>query len=389
MAALWFLLSVVVVLLALRRQAIPLLSTYGIFLAFQCLYNLIPWVSVEALGLDADAINQQVLLSSTANIAFAVAIRFFYRKYDLPQQHLPPKEKSREYVLTCFPLFFITAILCYFWGWHVFAQSVSQSAIALAGGGMMSVAAWAKHACVASYLYYIGRFRLDRYSMILLAGLLVVATIDGSRTDIFPILVLTLMVWQSVKKVSTSRILAVFVVCISALMALRGFLIGATGLDAVVGPLVVEGSMGSYSSVQSIYAVQHMTSPPYLYGVGSMETWVQGISGTIIGDFAPLGGVYYVAQAVANFGYFGPVIETFCFGWLLAISEKWKQRKVLLYSAFTSTVGILFVKTEISNSVKLLISLLFFLAMFDFLHRLRVMLRHPPVKQSIAPLVSG
>ena len=70
---------------------------------------------------------------------------------------------------------------------------------------MRSVAAYAKHACIACYLYYIARYRLDRYSMILLTGLLVIVAVDGSRNNIFPVLALTLMLWQSVKRYIQER----------------------------------------------------------------------------------------------------------------------------------------------------------------------------------------
>ena len=63
--------------------------------------------------------------------------------------------------------------------------------------------------------------------------------------------------------------------------------------------------MAPYSSIQSIYAIQHMSNPPYLYGIGFMDTWVEGISGVIVGGFSPLGGNYYVAEAVADFRYPG------------------------------------------------------------------------------------
>ena len=380
MVAYWFSLSVVIALLVLRYRKIPLLSPYGIFLAFQCLYNLIPLASVKVLGLDVDAINQQVFLSTTANIAFALAIGLFYKEYDFPQQPFVPKRRSRQYILACFPLFLITCVLCYFWGWHVFVQSLSQSGIALEGGGMRSVTAYAKHACIACYLYYLGRYRLDRYSMVLLAGLLVIVAVDGSRNNIFPVLVLTLMLWQSVKKIPTGKILTIFVICIAVLMGLRGVIIGATGLDTIAGPFVVEGAMAPYSSIQSIYAIQHMSSPPYLYGIGSMGTWEKGITGVIVGAFTPIGGFYYIAEAVADFGYYGPVIETFCFGWLLTRSEKWKRQRPLLYFAFISTVGIVFVKSQISNGVKLFIAVSFFLAIISLLHRLKMLLRQHSLK---------
>ena len=124
----------------LRHRKIPFVSPYGVFLAFQCLYNLIPWftvnvnVNVNVLGLDADAINQQVFLSTTSNLAFALAIGIFYKEYDFPQQPFVPKRKSRRYVLACFPIVLITIVLCYFWGWHVFVQSVCNREFRSKGG---------------------------------------------------------------------------------------------------------------------------------------------------------------------------------------------------------------------------------------------------------------
>ncbi len=357
--------SVLLVLAVLYRRQIPLISPYGIFIAFQCLYNLLPWAFRGLPGLDLDAVDEQLIIATVANVVFAIIIATGYRRYDFLPVLPATKRSRRRYIIACLPLFVTTAILCHFFGWHIFAVPGSV----VATGGMASVTAYFKHFCVATFLYYLIRYGIDRYAILLLSGLAVITAIDGARTDLFPVLVIFLMFWQGHKATSQWKLITFFGIGVVLLVVIRGLLIGTSGIDLVFRPIVAEGILGASSSIQSIFAVQHMAQPPYLFGFGSLDSWIAGIDPWIIGDFAPLGGFYYVADGVANFGYFGPILETAAFAWILCKSEKWRQTRPLIYLAFMSSFGLLFTKVHLVNGIKLFLAELAFLTILSFISR--------------------
>ena len=359
-----FSMSVVLVLVAMYRHQIPLISPYGIFVAFQCLYNLLPWAFRGLPGLDQRAVDQQLIIAAVSDIAFAIVIAVSYRKPEFQLFLSATRGKRRRYTILCLPLFVVTAVLCHYFGWHIFADPGAAT------GGMASVTEYFKHFSVACFLYYLIRYGVDRYTVLLLSGLTVIMVIDGARTDLFPVLVIALMFWHG-SAVSQWKLIAVFAVGISLLLAMRGFLIHSSGINILFAPVVAEGLLGASSSIQSIFAVQHMLHPPYLFGIGSLDSWVAGINPWIIGDFAPYGGFYYVADGVANFGYAGPILETAVFAWVLCRSEKWKQSSPLIYLAFMSSIGLLFTKVHLVNGIKLFLAELLFLSLIELFRKSR------------------
>jgi hypothetical protein len=379
--------SLFLVVLVFAWRRVPLVSAYGMFLAFQGLYNLVPWYTNSLFPglfpLDPDVISTQLVLASTANLAFAVAVALFYRQVELRAREIPAPVIGRRYLLWSMPLFLITAVLCHYYGWHTFAAIGSADETTAA----TSLTAYAKHACIATYLYAIYRFEIGRTTWFLFFAIIVIMSIDGGRTGFFPIIVVTLMMWQAKSHVSIVKIALVFLVAVALLQVIRGILLGNTGIDLVAGPFFTEGYMGSFSSRQSITAIQNMSEPPYQFGIGSIENWSKDIYPRIPGEFAPLGGHYFVAEAVAHFGYFGPALFAFVFGCVLSYSEQWKRTHALVYLAFTATIGILFVKTPLLVESKLFLAQLLFLLLLEAMHRYRKVvewsaariLAHPPV----------
>jgi hypothetical protein len=241
----------------------------------------------------------------------------------------------------------VTAVFCYFYGWHTFASVTADAATT-----ENSATSYLKTASIAVYLYSICRFGIGRTSWLLFSGLIAIMLIDGGRTSFFPAIVLTLMFWQSGYGIKTRNIIFFFIGAVILMQLVRGFLIKNSGLDLILGPFVSEGFMSSYSTRQSIYAVLHMSDPPFQFGVGSFEKWAHDIDPYTPGEFAPMGGVYFIGEAVANFGYAGPAIFAFVFGCVLTFLEQWKRRKKFLYVAFNGTIGVLFAKTSLMGEMK-------------------------------------
>lgn len=367
--------SILLAVLCLRLRKIPLVSPYGMFIAFQCLYNVVPWVAGLMLPLafdvDPDVIRVQLWLSASANVAFAL-VALIPR---IPHPLLEDREflndrAAMHYLWWSLPVFLIAAVLCHFYGWHTFVSAANVDE----GTVMNQLASYSKHACVAVQLYAITRFGMRRLTWLLFFALMALMIIDGSRTDFFPVIVINLMLWQEVRKVKLGKLATILALGLVLMQVVRGVVVGNTGFDMVGGPFLTEAYMGSFATRQSISAIQRMTDPPYQLGVGSVDTWAKVIYDRIPGKFAPLGGFYFETEAIAHFGYFGPAIFAFAFGLLLRLSERWKRGHPLFYLAFLASAGILFVKTPLLNSAKLMISCLFFLAVIYWLGRARRLL---------------
>jgi hypothetical protein len=76
LALLLFLCSLLFLLWVSRRQSVEAISPYWVFVAFQCLYNLVPWVTSQldlpAMRLLSDraVIDTQLVLSTVSNFCF-------------------------------------------------------------------------------------------------------------------------------------------------------------------------------------------------------------------------------------------------------------------------------------------------------------------------------
>jgi hypothetical protein len=394
-AILLFLGSVVLLLGVARVKKIPFISPYGIFLVFQCLYNLVPFcISLTGLGMDRQAILAQLVLAASANVTFALAFWIWYRPNGLPRPQPGLKSGRLNYLLILFPVFLGTLLLCHLYGWHTFA---SADAAGVPGGAPYTITAYSKHFFIACYLYYIYKFGLDRYAWYLFVGVLVVMGVDGGRTDFFPAIVLTLMIWREQSKTSRLKLVLLCSIGLFAVVAARSLVISGGSAVAKFGATIfTEGTMGSYPCTQSIYALQHSGRElPYSFGAsyivdpllwilpqgGSgtggdtfLSRWVDAIYGVIPGEFAPMGGFYYMAEAIAAFGWGGPAIVAFVFGALITSMERNKQRFPLLYLAFMSTVGLLFVKTIFGNVFKLFVVQLIFLVAFNQVRKVKALL---------------
>jgi len=91
-----FLCSLLFLLCIARARAVETISLYWVFVSFQCLYNLAPWVTsyldVPVLSLLSDhaVIDTQLILSAISNGCFGIVYWAFYRKPPLA----PPRNES-------------------------------------------------------------------------------------------------------------------------------------------------------------------------------------------------------------------------------------------------------------------------------------------------------
>lgn len=340
--------SIALVLICLWAKRIPLISPYGMFVGFQCLYNVVPYFAGGIYSLDPDAIQVQLVLAAVSNVAFSVAVLWFYRHREFVFDETTTQRSAVRYYLCCVPLFLVALILCRFWGWHTFVSAGSSE-----GGSLMtSITAHVKHLTVVAYLYSLYRFGLSRVTAMGFVAVLLLMFVDGGRTNFFSAIVLTLMLWQAKSRIPQWKVLGAFVFLVAAMQVVRSAVVGGSTLLSLVGPLVTEGCMADYSTLQSIAVVQTMPHPPYLYLWGSLDSWIHDARLYMPGEFAPLGGIYYISEAMARLGYAGPPLFSFLFGWLLCRAERWKVNRQILYLAFMNTIGLLFVKSNFEAEIK-------------------------------------
>jgi len=412
MAIGFFILSLLFLIVVSVRRAINILSLYWIFAGFQCLYNITPWiVSVQSfqsftLLTDSSVIGTQLWLAASANICFGTVFLAFYKEVpfvarvygDLPH-------KRRNFVLAVIPVFVLICVLCAKYGWNALAVGMATGAVNPNPGGMYGLAVDAKFLYIGIYLYYLYRFGLDKGAWTLFGGNVVILAIDGGRTTFLPVALVTLILYreQTSKSAKRFKLYLLTILGVGISIAARAVVLnGDSGIVKMMIPITVEGTMGAYPSLQSIYAIQHHANDSFTYGGSYLidpivwtffphgelrerlqffGPWTRNVGSGIPEDFAPAGGFYYVSEAVAAFSYAGPAIVTAAFALFLVWIERLKRRYPLVYTTAASTLGVMFVKYVFAGAFKMFVIELAIAYTFVGIHRLRVFLgRTSPVR---------
>ncbi len=381
-----------------RRRAIGVLSLYWVFVAFQCLYNLTPWIICQlnppamVLLSDRAVIYTQLTLSAVSNLCFGCVFLAFYKNDPLRTFRSPSfPRQHRNFIALALPVFLLTCVLCAKYGWNQFATGAELGN----PGGMFSVTAYLKDVFVAVYVYYLYRFGIDRWGWVLFAENAIVMFIDGARTTFLPVAVVTCLVYAAqLSRAQRRRVYVLAVLGVFASIAARSIILSkqSTSLQNLIAPVAVEGTMGAYSSLQAIFAVQHRANSGYTYGASYvidplvellprgdlrdsgqfLTNWEHEIDMGIPDKFAPMGGFYYQAEAIAAFSYLGPPLITSLFAAALVWMERIKNRHLLVYLVWAGTIGVLFVKTNFANDFKIFLTELLVAGGLAAVHRYRV-----------------
>jgi len=400
MALVAFLISILFLWLVARRKGIGLLSAYGIFAAFQMLYNLAP-ASAKALGadtltllLDSAAVNTQLLLAASANVCFGIVHAVYYRKPLLKYDSGSSQERQkRNYVLWSVLPFLLGYIMVMKYGWN--ALTVINPGVKEAAGGMFVLTAYIKNCLVALYVYYLYRFGVDKWAWVLLGAHTVLVVLDGARTTFLPIAFLTLLLFdhQGASKLQKRKLYALALCGLSISIAARSLSLEGGSLLARIGaPVTSEGLFGAYPSLQAIHVLSQDSHPRLTYGASYIldpiiwivpqgdtrsgnlifHSWATEAASSLQEDFGPMGGFYYVAEAVAAFSYAGPAIITTLFASVLIWVERNVQKHRLLFVTWMPTFGILFAKMVFGNLFKLFLVQLMFVSVFVVVRKYRI-----------------
>lgn len=402
-----FIASILFLVYVGHRRHIGLLSMYGVFVMFHLLYNVVPFMLLNnfvgfSLYSDPDVVFTQLWMSSASSFCFGIVYLFFFRDTPAAKAPLLPERMRRRYFFLAVPVFVLACTLASIYGWRELTSAVGTDQAAPTGV-MFTITAYVKYWCVGIYLYYLYRFGLDKWAWALMGMHVVLMLIDNSRLTFLPILLFTLIILNSsVKGKRKRKVYALAFLGIALSIFVRAVL-GPNQGDRVaqaIAPIVVEGGLGDYATLQSIYIMKHGTQSNFLYGstyildplawlapqgplrdsVSQLHGYTEANSKFLTENYAPWGGYYYLAEAVLNFGYLGPVLVTTAFAFVLVIVERNKNRMRMLYVAFVPTLGILFVKSIFGNVFKLfLIQIVVLTAYraFSALNKLAKVTRYP------------
>lgn len=397
-------------------KRVPLLSPYGIFVAFQFLYNFAPWVTAS-LGLDTVIFpllgdlrlaERQLYLSASANMCFGACFLGFYRRVRLQPVAAGPSDTGRRkrFFLTLFPIFILSAVLGYFYGWNK-VTALTMDADGSVAGGMFTVAAYVKYSFVGGYLYYLYKFGFDKWAGLLLLEHTIVMLVDGARTTYLPIALFSLFIVGDNAKNEARRGRLYLIASVGVLLSLVTRALILTGdtsvLAKIFAPVMIEGTMGAYCSLQSLSAILKGGHPSYTFGLSYVldpfvwfvptgstrdslsffQHWVDSISGTLAEPYSPMGGFYYGAEATAAFSYAGPAIVTSVYGIFLVWIERNKNTLRILYVTAIPTLGILFVKTIFGNLVKMFLIQFGFVLCFAVAAKLRAVLERQNIPSNM------
>jgi hypothetical protein len=409
--------SIVFLVWVARRRQIRALSPYGTFAGFQVLYNVMPWLAASSasgpilFGLLSDIrpINIQLTLAATSNLCFGLVYLIFYRdvRFAAPS-FVSSRRVRRNYLLLTLPLFLITLALCHMYGWNQLTSAGYGAGGPQALGGMYTVTAYFKFGFVATYLYYLYRFDLDAGAWVLMGEHVIIMVVDGARTTFLPVFLVTLFLLldKSSKKFRTTVYLLALTGFILS-MATRALVFRDSGLvQDIVAPVTIEGTMGAYSSLQSIQGVERLRQPQYTFGASyvidpfiwliprsigrdglSLDRWSDNVGSVLDDNFSPMGGFYYLSEAIAAFSYAGPAIVTTIFGFALLWVDANKNRRRMLYLAWMPSLGLMFVKVPFGNGVKLFVITLLCMQTLKMLRKLSLSLpRRGPGQKTIRSL---
>jgi hypothetical protein len=382
-------------------KRINLISIYGFFILTSLLYNLGPYVSnifeiaIFSLSANINLLNSQFVVVGLSNYAYGIIYLLFHKNIEYIDICKNSAILNINYLFFCVLIFFVTVYFVFDYGWHSFTLASDEQITE--GGAGFSIAAYMKYFFVSSYIYYLYRFGINIGALFLLLLHVIVMLIDGGRTTFIPILALSIMIYQvKIRRVDGNASSQIYIYLVGGL--LLTILARALVMDIetsllfnMLSAVLTEASAGSYVVLQTIDAIENGYAYWYTYGLtylidpfvwfipqGDMrnsllifQLWVNGISPYLSEKFAPMGGFYYIAEAMAFFPYIGPVIITALFGYGSIVIENNKNRYRLLYLIYFSTFGILFSKAIFGNIFKLFLTLIFFVGLLYLLESLK------------------
>lgn len=376
------------------RKRIDLLSLYWVYVSFGALYNILPYLNaiygIEffSLSYDLNTIELQLFLTATCNFAFSFAYINHYKNVPYLNRAEYLRNSGFFYILGATFIFIPTIYLANTYGWHKFTND------GMGGGIFYTLTAYLKYFLVAMYLYYLYEYRFSSWTLYFMAMHTILAAVDGARTTYLPLIFITFICWRSSVKYQKNlnkRMLAyIFFGIVFSIMVRASIMGDQDNFVSNMGfSVIIEAIAGSYMSLQTIYLINRDLPGYYLLGsnylfdlfawfapqgeirdsISFFQSWIDKSDLYLVEKYAPMGGFFYIAEAMASFSYVGPFFITYIYAFISSQVEARKNSNRLIYLSYYVTIGFLFTKAIFGNIFKLFVIQLIFLGVMIFFHK--------------------
>lgn len=385
-------LSVLFVVIILVLKRVNILSPSYLLLAFNSLYTYSIYFghyfdySLLPLLNDSNLVNWHMYISSSVNIAIGISYLVFFKKLKYislsKRIKISSSFKHVVYLLVYILIGITLSIFGKRYGW----DAVSHHHI---HGGFASLYFYVRIMYAAMFIYYfiLNDKKIDVifFMMIVLQG--VVTIIDGGRTTIAP--TLALIIYFLIEKHGLQFkyilfiLLVLFIVIFTRALIMKGQL-----WSSMLSSIFIEGAFGSYASLNVLNLILNGTVKSYTYGLSYIvdpliwsvpfanENW--SIFSNFVhvnfpnGNFTPMGGFYFVAEANAAIPIVGPFLITLIIFSLFAILERRHNKENLFFIAMYVSIGFLFTKVVFGNAIKIFVIYFVSLIIIKFFTKLRI-----------------
>lgn len=380
----WFFsLSIIFLGWVKARKNITILGPFGFFVIYQIIYNFTPWLTASfgiflfPLSRQEDLLSIQLLLASLSNIAFGTVYLLSWTPTSTP---MTPMNKYRGNPQILFWSVYVpTLFMVQNYGWNNFSQVIQ------AGGSpsiMNSLASFMKLFLIASFIHCLILHRFSKSNNFILLALVILLFVDGARTNFMMIIALCFFyIYDGGKRKLNWRYALGGLSVLLAFVLSRSLRLEKDFTQNIIETFIAEGVTGSYMNLQTIYILKYHSSIPLTFGQnylidpfvsltpfasifrGSLENWIDAITPYLTETYAPAGGFYYMAEALASFGWIGPPVITGLYAAVIVRLNNRIKAHQSIYLLFLASFGCLFSKTQFLNCFKLfvLISISFFL----------------------------
>lgn len=390
-----FLISIIFLIFIAKIKKIPIVSVYWFYILLTFLYNGITYINIVhfkefyfALDNNIKLINNQLLIAALCNIVFALVFFKFYKQieYEDENKNVINTKRKNIFIAIYIIVFFIALYFTRKYGWNQVSHNfIKENATAY------SLTAYLKYIFVAMYLFYLYKYGISKTLGLLIILQVVIMYFDGSRTTFFCIAVSTICIYNlefSEKKLKT---LLIGIIILFLIISARTIILKGSFKENLYNSVTIEAQVGSYMVRQSlhieelnpsytygktyivdpvIYFIDPITRPflkkplrSYLY----FDKWQEDNSKYLTEDYAPMGGFYYIAEAVTTFPYVGAEIITFIYALLCVYMENNKNKRRGQYILYLALAP-LFIKSTFSNFFTMSCVIIILFYVWNFIH---------------------
>jgi hypothetical protein len=277
------------------------------------------------------------------------------------------KERVRSDIF--FPTYIVLLTTLIFfaknYGWH----AVSRDGVE---GIETSLFAYGKYFFVCMGLMALWCEPLTKkWVIFILLTQIVLMLFDGGRATFFGLVVAYAWI-LSINGVNLRASQAGYLILFAALLlASRALVLGEGLVEGMVSSLVAEGIFAGYTGLQMgdyvlggggyLYGLSYLLDPIiYLLPNGTRGDYLLFITLSVnnyVGkeNFGPMGGFFWIAEAIANFGFFGGAIVGSVYGYFLSKLANYRAGKGYYKIFIVAAFGSLLSKYYVANGIKIAI----------------------------------